>query len=111
MKKEDIDKLERSLNDGIEIWEDVEKAKEDDGVIDWGEKGMIFVKHGHKGLRFAGSLKELADEVIDLDGTEAQLLAEKFGNSAEAKEAIGLIANGAGDINQGIQKLIALKKQ
>lgn len=114
MQKEDIDKLKAALEDGLLVYEDVEKALEDDDKISWVEGGTLVVKHGGKAIRLIGSLKEISREIVDIDHAEAselvQLITDEFGGSPEAKEAIIEIAEGAGKLNQGVQKLIALKK-
>ena len=57
----------------------------------------------------------MGKEIADVDSAEASelanLLIDHFGGSEEAKEAILDIAEGSGKINQGVQKLIALKEK
>ena len=114
MAKEDIDKLQRSIEDFVEIYPDVVKAKESDDKITLAEGGVLFVKHGMKIFRFATAIPEMAKEIIDIDSEEGGVLAsqivEAFGGGDESKEALIEISEGAGKINQGIQKLVALKK-
>lgn len=110
MKKEDIDKTKESLLDGLEIYEDIKKASESGDKLTWLEGGTLVIKHGRKAIKFVAALKEIGDEIVDLDGEEAFELSQLFGGTDEAKEAIGDIAKGAGYLNQGIQKLILLKK-
>lgn len=112
--KQDIDKIKDAIEDGLIVVEDVQADLESDGKITWLEGGALFVKHGGKAIRLIGAISEIKDEVVDLDGEEtseiAAMLVDHFGGSTEAKEAIDDIATGAGLLNQGIQKLIALKK-
>jgi hypothetical protein len=111
---EDIDKLKRTIEDGLEVYQDVVAAKETEDKITLAEGGMLVIKHAGKAVRFVSAIPELGKEVADLDGAELEELvadiAEHFGGSEESIEAIGDIATGAGYMNQGIQKLIALKK-
>ena len=111
MKKEDIDKTKESLEDGIEIFMDIKEAAESGDKLTWLEGGTLVIKHGRKAIKFIAALKEIGAEITDVDGEEALELSQLFGNSEEAKEAIGDIAKGAGYLNQGIQKLIELKKE
>ena len=111
MKKENIDKLKEAIEDGLKVFEDIKEAKESDDKITLLEGGTLVVKHGGKAIRLFSSIQEIGDEIADLDGEEAQELSQLFGGSTEAKEAIGDIAKGSGYLNQGIQKLIALRKQ
>jgi hypothetical protein len=112
--KTDIDKLKKALEDSLKVYEDIEQAKKDDDKITFMEGGMLVIKHGGKALRLISSLKEIGEEIKDIDGEEATelslLIADEFGGSASAKEAISDIAEGAGLLNQGIQKLILLKE-
>jgi len=114
MKKEDVDKLVQTLEDGLTVFEDVMEAKKSDDKITFAEGGMLVVKHGGKAIRLISSLNELWDEVVDLDGEEtktvAEIVAEHFGTSEDVKTAIENIATGAGYLNQGIQELVASKK-
>jgi hypothetical protein len=114
MVKEDIDKLQRTITDGIEVYEDVIEAKKSDDKITIAEGGLLVVKHAGKAVRFMSAIPEIAKEIKDVDGTETSLvvqqLAAEFGGSDEAIEAFEDIAIGAGYMNQGIQKLVELKK-
>lgn len=115
MIKEDIDKLTRTIKDGITVYEDVVKAKESDDKITLMEGGLLVVEHAGKAVRFISAIPELANEVVDIDSEEAVVIVEDiathFGGSEEALDAITDIAEGMGKMNQGIQKLIALKKK
>ena len=112
--KQDIDRIKQSLEDGLEVYQDIKKALEDDNKVSWMEGGTLVVKHGGKAIRLITSLKEIGEEVKDLDSAEAseivELITEEFGGSTEANEAIKKIASGAASMNQGIQELIKLKK-
>jgi len=110
MKKEDIDKTKESLEDGVEIFKDIKEAKESGDGITWLEGGTLVVKHGRKAIKFIGAIKEIGDEIVDMDGEEALELSQLFGGSKEAREAIGDISKGAGYLNQGIQKLLLLRE-
>lgn len=113
--KEDIDKLKQTIEDGLIIFQDIEKALADDNKIDIVEGSTLVIKHGGKALRFISSLRELGEEIIDIDGVELSSLVskllERFGGSKEIKEALNDIALGSGILNQGIQKMIAIKKK
>lgn len=113
MKTEDIDKLKQSIDDGLVIAEDVDKALED-GKISFVEGSSLVLKHAVKAVRFVSNIKEIGQEIADLDGEEAaevgRILTLHFGGSEEASEAIQNVLVGVGNLNQGIQKLIALKK-
>lgn len=111
--KQDIDKLKRSIEDGLTVYEAIEKDMED-GKLSLVEGAGLVIAHGGKALRLISSIKEIGQEIKDLDDKEivelVQLLTKEFGGSGEAEEAIILIAKGAGNLNQGIQKLITLKQ-
>lgn len=111
--KQNIDKLKQTIEDGLEVYQDIEKALSDDGKISLIEGSGLVLKHGGKAMRLIASIKEIGQEVVDLDGTEsselASLLIEQFGGDIEAEEAILDIAEGAGLLNSGIQKLIRLR--
>lgn len=115
MKKEDIDKTIKALEDGLIIFEDIKKAKKSDDKITMLEGGGLARKHARKSISFVASISEIVDEIIDLDGAETSELAEKlithFGGSQEIIEAINDIAEGAGKLNQGIQKLVSIKNK
>jgi len=110
--KQDTDKLKEAIEDGIVVYEAI---KEDlkDGKISLTEGISLAFNHSGKAVRFIGSIKEIAEEIKDLDGEEVKEiideLSDKFGGSEEAKDAIEQIAIGAGYLNDGIQKLIAIK--
>jgi hypothetical protein len=114
MKKEDIDKLKQSIEDGITVYEAIEKDLAD-GKLSLIEGAGLVLAHGGKAMRLISSIKEIGKEIVDLDSDETQelinLITDKFGGSEEEREAVGLIASGAGDLNQGIQKLISLRKK
>lgn len=112
---QDIDKTKQALEDGLEVTKDVKKALADDGEISFIEGSSLVIKHGGKALRLIGTVQEIGQEIINLDGGEAEelvsIIAEEFGGNTEAIEAIKDIAEGAGKLNQGIQKLIDLKNK
>lgn len=114
MVKQDYDKTKQLIEDTIEVYQDVEKKLADDGKISWVEGSSLVIAHGLKAVRTISSIKEIGQEIVDTDDQEAaesaQLLIDHFGGTEEAKEAIILISEGAGKINQGIQKLIAIRK-
>jgi hypothetical protein len=114
MIKEDVDKLKRTIEDGIVVYEDVVKAKESDDKITLMEGGLLVVEHAGKAVRFVSAIPELGREIVDIDSDEAaiivKIIADNFGGSDEAFDGVKDIAEGAGKMNQGIQKLIALKK-
>jgi len=111
---QDIDKLKDAIEDGLTVYTAI---KEDltDGKLSIVEGASLVLSHGGKAIRLISSLKEIADEVKDLDGDEmeqlTELIAAKFGGSDASVSAIEKIAIGAGYLNQGIQELIAAKKQ
>ena len=113
MKTEDIDKLKQSIEDGLVIAEDVEIALKD-GKISFIEGSTLVVKHAVKAVHFVANIKEIGQEIADLDGEEAaevgKILTDHFGGSPEADEAIQNVMLGVGNMNQGIQKLIAIRK-
>lgn len=114
MKKQDIDKTLRTIDDSLEIFEDYKKAQESDEKVTWLEGGTLFVKHSGKAIRFATALPEIGSEILDIDGEEGKEIAdhimEYFGKGPEVVEAVGDISKGAGLVNQGVQKLIEIKK-
>lgn len=114
MQKEDIDKTVAAIEDLTEVFKDVQEAKKSGDKITLAEGGMLMIKHSGKAIKFIASIPEIGNELVDLDGDEtseiAAILIDKYGGSGEAKEAILDITNGAGSINQGVQKLIELKK-
>ena len=108
---QDIDKLKRSIEDGITVYNAIEEDLKD-GKLSLIEGASLVLAHGGKAMRLISCLKELGEEIKDLDENETteivEMLIDKFGGSDEAKEAITLIAKGAGNLNQGIQKLISI---
>jgi ABC-type proline/glycine betaine transport system ATPase subunit len=110
---QDIDKLKQTIEDGLVMYQDISDALKSGDKITLLEGGALALKHGGKAIRVISSIKEISQEVADLDGEEAaelvELLTAEFGESDEAKAAFEDIAIGAGHLNQGIQKLIALK--
>lgn len=113
MEKQDADKLIQTLEDGLKVYEDVKEAKESGDKITWAEGGALVIKHGGKAIRFISSLDELKNELIDLDAEETKdlmaIAMDHFGGTDEVKAALEKIALGAGNLNQGIQELIANK--
>jgi hypothetical protein len=107
---QDIDKIKQAIEDGLLVFEDIKKAMADDGKVSLIEGSVLVIKHGGKALRLIGTIKEIGDEITDLDGDEAKKLVELFGTNEESKQAISDIAQGSGLLNQGIQKLIELRK-
>jgi hypothetical protein len=114
MDKLGIEKTKQAIEDGLIVYEDVKKALEDDNKVSLMEGGVLAIKHSGKLIRLITSIQEIGKEVVDIDSAEAAeltgLLTEAFGGSEAAEEAVLDIATGAGYLNQGIQKLIALKK-
>lgn len=110
----DIEKLKKSIEDGIVVYQAIQKDLKD-GNLSLIEGASLVLAHGGKAVRLISSLKEIGEEIKDLDGEETKeivdLIAEQFGGSEDIKEAIALIAGAAGNLNQGIQKLIAAKKE
>ena len=113
MKKEDIDKLEKSINDALLIMPDVEEAKKSDDKISLMEGGMLVIRHGGKAINFISNIQEIANEIIDLDVFEAEKIynsvSKTFGGNEDSKEAIRNIVIGAASISQGIQKLLEIR--
>lgn len=109
-----IDKIIEAIEGALVIIPDIKEAKESDDKITMLEGGMLVIKHGGKAVRFLSSLKEISEEIIDLDPVESaeifDLLSDQFGGSDEAKEAIKKLIIGAASISQGLQGLIDLKK-
>jgi len=110
---QDIDKLKQTIEDGIEVFEAIQEDLKDD-KLSLIEGASLVIAHGGKAVRFIGSIKEIAEEVKDVDGEEMKQLIEelsdKFGASEDVKDAIEQIAIGAGYLNAGIQKLIKNKE-
>ena len=112
--EQDIDKLLRSLQDGLEVYTEFESALEDDNKVDIWEGSAIVIKYGGKAMRFISALKEIGLEIADIDGEEMSILMTNIlnlaGGSDETKDALNDIAIGAGRLNQGMKKLIKIKK-
>lgn len=113
-KKEDIDKILRTIEDVLIVYPDVVEAKISDDKITLLEGGALFIKHSGKAFRFVAAVPEIGCEIIDLDSGETTEIFDKlsahFGGTEEVNAALRKIANGTGELNQGIQDLIEAKK-
>lgn len=111
---EDVDKTKQSLLDGVVIYQDFQKQKEDDGKVSLVEGGVLFVKHSGKALRFVNSLREIGEEMIDADEKEVEELIEALNFSPKdplVKSGISKIAKGSAQVKEGIRDLIEYKNQ
>ncbi|MFA5300998.1 MAG: hypothetical protein WC389_22625 [Lutibacter sp.] len=103
MEKENIDKLVRSIKDGVGIYQDVKKAKEDDGKISFVEGSEIVLKNAGKAVRFISSINEIGKEVVDLESDEAAELVEALVLIYDFDDP--LIKSGSTKILEGLLKL------
>jgi hypothetical protein len=113
MKKENIDKIIRTIEDVMEAYPDVKEAKESDERLTWLEGGALIIQHGGKIVRFFGSIVEIGEEFIDIDTVESSELFDKIcaylGGAEEVKASVKKIIVGAVGIKEGIAELIAYK--
>ena len=113
MTKQNIDKVEQTIKDALDIIPDIQDAKESDGKITWSEGLILVVTHATAGVRFVSNLKEIGEELVDLDEDEAaelyDIVAAKFGGTDDVKAAVKNLVKGAADISQGLQVLLAKK--
>jgi len=115
MGKQDIDKIVRSIEDGVAIYKDVKEAKESGNKITLLEGGALFVKHGGKAFRFFTSLQEIGEEIVDLESDEAEELIAaltQIYNPEDplVKEGCEKLLEGALLIKEGIEELITAKE-
>jgi hypothetical protein len=114
MKQENIDKLLVLVDDSAEVYSDV-KADLEDGKITWLEAGGLVIKHGAKVVRNVVAMKEVGQELADLDPEEADQLiteiAEKYGaGKPEAVEAAKHVLRGMTELRIGVEALVELRK-
>jgi len=116
MIKEDIDKTLSAIADGIEVSNDIEKALEDDNRISLMEGGTLFLKHGGKAFRFVRGLREMGNEIVDIDSDEADeiinALSEVYNpDDPLVKSGMRKLFLGAVNIKEGIRDLAESKKK
>ena len=113
MEKHGIETLKITIEDVITVVEDIDEALED-GKLSLIEGATIVLKDGGKAIRIVKVIKDIKDEVVDLDDVEAAEIFDEvsahFGGSEQSKVAIRHIVEGAAKMSQGIQSLIELKK-
>lgn len=110
MKHEDVDKIKRTIDDSVPVFIDVDKAL-DDNKISIFEGADLIISHGGKLLRLVEAAREIMNEVIDLDGDEAEeimdQIAESYGQGDPAvKEAAKNIVVGLASLRTGVVGLI-----
>jgi len=110
MIKEDIDKTLSAIADGIEINNDIEKALEGDDHLSLLEGGTLFIKHAGKAFRFVKCLREIGNEIVDIDTDESDevinALSEVYDpQNPLVKSGIRKIVLGAVNIKEGIREL------
>lgn len=115
MKTEDVDKLLRTIDDSLPVYEDVKEAHDDDGKISFGEGSMLAIKHSGKVLNFIRSIKEIGEEIADLDPKEAEVvmeaIAESYGQgNTEVKQGAKELVVGMAGIRTGIVRIITAKQ-
>lgn len=115
MKTEDVDKIVKTINDSLPVYEDVKKAHDDDNKISFVEGSVLAVKHSGKVLDFVRSIKEIGEEIADMDPSEAEIvmdeIAENYGKgNPEVKQGAKEIVMGMAGIRTGIVRIIEAKK-
>lgn len=110
---EDFDKTLEAIEVICDITEDAEKALEDKKIT-WTEGAGIVVKNGVKAVRAIANLKEIGEELKDIDSEEAaeavQLVLDRFGDDEETKNAVLKIAEGSALIYEGTKALLEKRK-
>lgn len=115
MKTENVDKILRTIDDSLPVYEDVKKAHDDDGKVSFVEGSVLAVKHAGKVLDFIRSIKEIGEEIADLDPSEAEIvmdeIAENYGKgNPEVKQGAKEIVIGMAGIRTGIVRIAQAKK-
>jgi hypothetical protein len=108
--KTDVDKIVRTIEDSVPVYQDVKKDMED-GKISWLEGGELIIKHGGKAIRLFTSIKEIGQEIADLEPEEAEQvmneIAEAYGQGdPNATEGAKHIVKGLAEIRTGIEMLV-----
>ena len=116
MKTEDIDKLSRTIDDSVVVYEDVDKALEDGKINILTEGAPLVIKHAGKAVRLIQAAREIGNELADLDGDEAEQLmiqiAEAYGQgNPVAYEGASHIVKGLAEVRTGIVIIVEDKKK
>jgi hypothetical protein len=111
--EENFDKTIETIETILDITEDVENDLED-GKLSFTEGAGLVLKHGVKAVKAIGSIKEIGQELADIDSDEAseatELIVDHFGGSEAAKAALVKITSGSALVYEGTKELIALRK-
>lgn len=97
IKQENVDKIVKTIQDIPPVYGDVKKALDDDDHVSLLEGGVIAIKHSGKVLSLITSIKEIGEELVDLDPAEAE----------EVMNEIAAIAGeGNSEIEQGSKEIV-----
>lgn len=115
---EDYDKTLDAINTLLGITEDVEAAVDPGSAggekIIWTETLGIVTKNGLKAVKTIGNLKEIGREIVDTEPDEAAeaatVIANHFGGSEDAKDAVVRISEHSAGLYEAVKDLIKAKK-
>jgi hypothetical protein len=110
---QDFDKTIETIETILDITEDVEKDLED-GKLSFAEGTGLVFKYGLKAVKTVGNIKEIGQELADIDDEEASeatgIIVDHFGGSEEVKAALKKITSGSALVYEGTKALIELRK-
>jgi len=115
-KKEDVDKLVRTIEDFGEVYSDYKRAKEDDDKVSFME--WVTVVGGPnvgKVTRFVSAIGEIKDEILDFESDEGKEVWEAFKQVYDPAnpyidEGIEKILEGMLKLKEGITLLLQAKE-